>query len=322
MLLAILLLIIGLAILVKGADIFVDASVGIAETLNVPKIMIGLTIVAIGTATPEITVSVIAARSGQTSMALGNLIGSNVFNLIAILGICGLISPFQVSVKTIAKDFMLSILVAGVVMLLFFGGHDYISPWVAGSLMVFFLGYIGLNLYKNGKEKQQESIEAIEAIEADHLAANRRSQRRTKTNSLLVVLGIAMVVGGAQLAVDHAVFIAAYLGVEERVIGLTILAIGTSLPEFVTSIVAFKKGEGDLAMGNIIGSNILNLTFVLGLVGVISPIAIETAYLFDTAVLIVGSLLTFLFIFTGKKVVRLEGALLVAIYVGYLYLLI
>lgn len=320
------LLVIGLVILVKGADIFVDSSVGVAETLKMPKMLIGLTIVAIGTALPEITVSAIAATNGQTSMATGNLVGSNVFNLIAILGICGLIAPFDVSVKKIYKNFILSIIIACIILVIFLFGGTYINPWGSAALIVLFFAYMSYNIYESKKEKKalpeklNVSPEIVEL--ADVLLQTSRSKRNMAKNIVLVIIGVTMVVGGAQLAVDNAVSIAQNLGVTERVIGLTILAIGTSLPEFVTSIVAFKKGEGDLAMGNIIGSNIINLTLILGLVGVISPITIGTEYIFDISVLIIGSLLTLFFITTGKRLVRPEGGVLLAVYIGYLVFLL
>ncbi|MCL2592551.1 MAG: calcium/sodium antiporter [Defluviitaleaceae bacterium] len=303
----IILMLVGLILLIKGSDIFVDASSNIARKLKVPPILIGLTIVAFGTGAPEIVISISSARNGLSGLAMGNLIGSNVFNLIFILGICSLIGPFVVEFKKFYKEFLFSILAAIAVMTMLIFSYDYITRLASAALLVVFAIYMFMIIKQNLKSKPEEEEET-----------QNFKLKPLWLSSLLVLLGLGMILYGADLVVDGAVFIAETFGISERVIGLTIIAAGTSLPELSISIFAFKKGRGDLAIGNIIGSNVFNLLFIMGLTGVITPLTVDPALIIDSVVLLVGSLITLVFLYTGKKMIRLEGVALLAIYFGYM----
>ncbi|MCL1925168.1 MAG: calcium/sodium antiporter [Defluviitaleaceae bacterium] len=305
--LQIILMIVGLVLLIKGSDLFVEASSNIAKKLKVPPILIGLTIVAFGTAAPEIVISISSARSGLSGLAMGNLIGSNVFNLIFILGVCSLIGPFVVDFKKIYKEFLFSVFAAIAVLTMLIFSYDYITRLASGVLLVVFAIYMFMIIKQNLKTKEEEvETEASKKLKPVWLSL------------LLILVGLGMILFGADLVVDSAVFIAETFGISDRVIGLTIIAAGTSLPELSISIFAFKKGRGDLALGNIIGSNVFNILFILGLTGVITPLAVDPALIIDSAVLLIGSLITLLFLYTGKKMIRFEGIALLAIYFGYM----
>ena len=309
----IILMIVGLALLIKGSDIFVESSSNIAKKLKVPPILIGLTIVAFGTAAPEIVISISSSRNGLSSLAMGNLIGSNVFNLIFILGICSLITPFAVEIKKFYKEFIFSIVAAISVLLLLTFGDEYITRLSSSFLLIIFAFYMFILIKQNLKNKDEEDKDNINELEEDGIKL-----KPLWLSSILILLGLSMILYGADLVVDSAVFIAETFGISERVIGLTILAAGTSLPELSIAIFAFKKGRGDLAIGNIIGSNVFNILFIMGLTGVITPLTVDPALIIDSAVLLIGSLITMLFLYTGKKMIRLEGIALLAIYFVYM----
>jgi cation:H+ antiporter len=301
------LLILGFVLLIKGSDIFVDASVGIAEKLNVPKVIIGLTIVAMGTSAPEFVISATASARGSNALAIGNIVGSNIFNLMLIIGLCATIKVMHVNVKEIHKDFLVSIAAAILLLVLKFVGGDYIPRVGSLILVVIFAAYMFLVIRKAVRQSQCEEPHEPQ-----------KKARPMPVYALLAIFGLGLIIGGGHLVVESASYIAATMNISERIIGLTIIAIGTSLPELVISLVACKKGENEFALGNIIGSNIFNILFILGIAGLISPLQIDGGLVSDTIFLIAGSLLTLIFVYTRKRISRREGIIMVAMYVGYM----
>ena len=300
-----LLLIIGFVLLIKGADFFVDGSVSVARRLRVPTLIIGMTIVAMGTSLPECSVTITASLSGQNSLAISNAIGSNLFNLMAICGICSIFSPLAVSRDTLKKDLPFSVLCAIFLLAMGFGHHKVTRLDGILLLLVFaiFLFYMIVSAKKarTNAEEQDDTTELIPVWKS----------------ILFIVLGAAAIACGGDLVVDSASVIAARFGMSQTLIGLTICAIGTSLPELVTSIVAARKNEADMALGNVIGSNIFNILFVLGIGGSISPIDFITENLIDITVLIFMSLIVWAFAWTKCKIERKEGVIMVLMYAGY-----
>jgi cation:H+ antiporter len=315
MIVDILLILVGFAALIYGATKLVDAASSLAAKMGVPSIVIGLTIVAFGTSAPELVVNVFAAVSGSTQMVLGNVLGSNIFNVLAILGISSMIYPLTVKTNTTWIEIPLSLLAAICVFvigadLLLDGQENLISRSDAITLLLFFLIFLVYNLFtaKNGggeEEIQTEDYTTGKAI-------------------LFILLGLAGLVIGGRLIVTSAVSIAEVIGISERVIGLTVVSIGTSLPELATSIIAVRKKNVDIAIGNVVGSNIFNIFLILGISGTVMPLAIDDNAFFDITVNIVAGLLLFLFVFTGKgrQLDRWEGALMLVSYIGYLTYLV
>lgn len=318
-------LIIGLALLVKGADIFVEGSSSIAKILRVPSIIIGLTIVAFGTSAPEAAVSVTAALQGQNGIAVGNVIGSNMFNLLVVVGMCAVIRRVRVKRSMIAKEFPFAILSCVILIVLALdttlgqrGGlavttdtTNMLSRADGIILLIFFAMFLySLIRFALDSRRQTAGQEA-------------GSGAMSIPRSLVyTVLGIAGVILGGKLTVDGASDIAASFGISEKLIGLTIVAIGTSLPELVTSVVAARKGESDLALGNAIGSNIFNAFFILGMSATISPMPFDMTSVFDMVILAAVSLLVYLFAVTKKKIYRSEGIAMIAAYAVYLVYII
>ena len=304
-------LILGFVLLIKGADIFVDASVNIAKRLKIPNLVIGLTIVAIGTSAPELVISVSAALRGSNDMVVGNIIGSNLYNLIFILGLCALIRPVAVELKEISKDYWVSVGAAVTLLVLKIVFGQNIPRFGSLIMLVAFIIYITILVRKAFKNR--------DLTEEPH---NGTEPKPLYRSIIFTVIGVALIVTGGQITVDNATNIAYVLGISERIIGLTVLAIGTSMPELVTSLIAFKKGENAMAIGNIIGSNVFNILFILGLSGTIVPLVINDSLLFDLIVLIAGSLVFFVFAFTNRRIIRFEGLSLVTIYAAYMAVVI
>lgn len=306
---------VGFAALIKGADFFVDGSSSLARTFKVPGVIIGLTIVAMGTSAPELAVSTSAAIKGSNEIALSNVTGSNIFNLLAVLGICALIKPIPIDRAILKRDFPLSIIVSTAVFFAvgigLFGGIDFskttmldnvgeISRPFAIVLLIVFVAYIIFLIINARKNKEtDDSVKAMPVWKS----------------VLLTLVGLACIVIGGQVVVNNAKDIAAALGMSETLIGLTIVAIGTSLPELVTSIVASRKGENGLAVGNVVGSNLFNLLFILGVSGTIHPIAVNLASVIDLGILILVSVITLVFSMT-KKISRIEGAIMLLLYIA------
>jgi len=300
------LLILGFALLIKGADIFVDASVGIAEKLNVPKVIIALTIVAMGTGAPELVISVTASVRGVNELAIGSIIGSNIFNLMCIIGLCAAIRPMEINVREIHKDFWLSIFAAVLLLtfIIFFG--EYIPRVGSLIFLIIFSLYLFFVIRKGFEQKENFS---------------EKSEKKS-LHPVFAIIGLALIIGGGHLTVESATYIAIVMNISERIIGLTVIAMGTSLPELIISLVACKKGENEFALGNIIGSNIFNILFILGVAGLISPLHTEAGLIFDAAFLAAGSLLAIAFVYTKRRISRPEGIIMTGLYVGYMALLI
>ena len=303
------LLLVGFVFLIKGADFFVDGAAGIAKNLKIPSIIIGLTVVAMGTSAPEAAVSVTAALSGQNGMSIGNCLGSNIFNLLVVLGVAVIMRPVPVKAVTVKKDYPYSLLVTLVLLFLMgdvlFGRDGRLSRVDGGILLaffVFFLFYLIKDALSSKETAKEDSLPAAVSV---------------PKCILFVLLGLAGIVLGGELVVKCASSIASSFGMSDTFIGLTICAIGTSLPELVTSVVAAKKGEIDLAVGNVVGSNIFNLTFVLALSALIHPMRVPSETLMDGTLLILFSMLFFIPILKNKKIGRISGILMVIAYAAY-----
>ncbi len=303
----ILLLLVGFVLLVKGADFFVDGAASLAKKLKIPSLVVGLTIVAMGTSAPELAVSISASCSGANSMAVSNVVGSNIFNLLVVLGVCALIKPVGVTMEALKRDFPVAI-GTSVLFFVFLLLNNDIGRIEAGVLILLMIGYMIWTVKSALKSRAAEKEEPTEKFNPIKCA-------------LFIILGAAAIVFGGNLVVEHASNLGAAIGMSETLIGLTICAIGTSLPELVTSITAAKKGETDMAVGNVIGSNIFNVLLILGVSGVISPITLVpaeiTKTIVDTIFLIAVSILTYIFCITGKKISRVEGGIITLLYAGY-----
>lgn len=313
MLKPIIFLLVGFLLLVKGADFFVDGASSIAKRLRIPSLVIGLTIVAFGTSAPELAVSITAALKGSNDIAIGNVLGSNMFNLLVVIGMSALICPLTVKLSMIKKDYPLSIVA---VLLLGFLAMDQIFrknvPMTLGRmdgimLLLAFAVFMYLTV-QEGLKGRQESLAAQEEIEVKY---------SMRVSILVSVLGLAGIILGGDMTVDGAKEIARAFGLSEALIGLTIVAVGTSLPELVTSIVAARKGESDISLGNVVGSNIFNIFMILGVSCSILPMTVAGTYMYDIGLLVLASILVFIPIAITKKVGRTMGAVMILSYVAY-----
>ncbi len=297
------LLLVGLVALVKGADVFVDGSSSLAKKFKIPSIIIGLTIVSLGTSLPEAAVSITASFTGSNDLALSNVTGSNIFNLMIVAGICSIIRPMKTDNKLINRDFPVAI--AASVALLIFIIDGSINRYDA---LAFILGcaiYMIILVNNAKSEKEHYDEETVKPLPV-------------WLSVLFIIFGIAAIAVGGDLVVDSATEIARIFGISETVIGLTIVSIGTSLPELATSIVAAKKGESGLAMGNAVGSCILNILFILGTSALLSPITVASDAIIHTSFMLFTTILMFIFVFTGRSAGRREGLISVTIYVAYM----
>ena len=307
MLVELVLLVVGFAMLIKGADIFVEGAAGIAAKFGIPQLVIGLTIVAMGTSAPEAAVSIAAAFKGTADITIGNVVGSNIMNVLVILGVTALIVSVAVQQSTIRYEIPFVILVSVVLLIMgamgkTIGRMDGVILWV---LFIVYLVYLFL-MAKHGKEEEETQADAP-----------------VWKLLLFVVLGAALIVIGADVSVDAASEIARVIGLSERFIGLTIVALGTSLPELCTSVVAARKGKADLAIGNIVGSNIFNILFVVGTTALIIPVPFNPAFVIDTAVAIGAAALLWICVWKNKKLTRPGGIVMLAGYACYFaYLMI
>lgn len=299
------LLLIGFVLLLKGADYFVEGSSAVAKKLKVPSLIIGLTIVAMGTSLPELAVSVTASLENSNALAISNVIGSNLFNLMVVLGLSAVMNPIVVGKETIKKDYPFSVLCAiGLLGLGIFGME--LGRMDGIILLIVFVGFI---LYQ-----------ILTALKARNAASEEEEIKDVPVwlAILYIVGGAAAIKFGGDFVVDSAVDIATALGLSQTLIGLTIVACGTSLPELATSVVAAKKGELDMAVGNVIGSNVFNILMILGVASAISPIAFIQENVLDIAILLIFSVITWIFCISHNVLSKKEGFAMLVLYAGYL----
>lgn len=290
-----------------GADRLTDGAVAVAEKMKMPQIVIGLTIVAMGTSMPEFCVSLISALKGTSDLAVGNIVGSNIFNTLLIVGVSALVAPMSIMKTTVRKDIPFA-LVASALLLIMCLDED-ISRIDAAILFVMFLIFMYITL--RGAKAQGTDVEEKE-----------KKPMATWLSVVWILVGLACLIGGSNLFVDGATAVATKLGVSEAVIGLTIVAGGTSLPELATSVVSARKGNSGIAIGNVLGSNVFNILAILGLTGVISPMTLKGITMTDLSMMVISIILIWLFSFTKYKIERWEGAILTAVFVGYIYSLL
>ena len=308
-----LILIIGFFFLIKGADIFVDGAASIAKKFNVPSMIIGLTIVAMGTSAPEAAVSITSSLAGQNDMSVANVVGSNFFNILMVLGVSSLIAKLPVEKNTIKKDAPFLIIVS--TLLLLFGLDLKISR-IEGIILLVLFTYFLIDTIKSAKISNKNTpTDEIATTTIENEIVNEISMPKTL---LLCVIGIIGIVIGGDMVVNSATSIATAFGMSANLVGLTIVAVGTSLPEFVTSIVAIKKGETEIAIGNVIGSNLFNILLVLGLATTIYPITISILALIDISFMVAITILLYLFMKKDCSLVKKHGLILVIIYITYM----
>ena len=313
-------LIVGFVLLVKGADFFVDGASSIAKKLRIPAFVIGLTIVAFGTSAPELAVSISAALKGSNDIAIGNVIGSNIFNTLVVLGASAAITPIAVERGIIKKDYPLSIfatILLGILsldMILFKAPAMTIGRMDGVILLIAFAFFMYMTVKEGLKERANSSQEHEEALMNISMPMGKAI--------LIMLIGLAGIVFGGDLSVEGAKEIARAFGLGEALIGLTIVAFGTSLPELVTSVIAARKGESDIAVGNVIGSNIFNIFLILGTSAAISPMTVSSTYLYDMLVLIAIMVLTYIPVAKTQKVSRGMGITMVVSYLAYTVYLI
>lgn len=322
--LAILALVGGFVALIKGADWFVEGSSSVAKLLKVPTIVIGLTVVALGTSLPEASVSISSALAGKNAMAISNVVGSNLFNTLVVLGASALMVPVNVQPNSVKKEIPFSILCTFALLGSLFLGYNkaipaddvhatvvestYTLTRLGGLILILLFAFYmywqisaAMKARKLGELEEEEDVKIMSPLKS----------------AIAIVVGVACIIIGGKLVVYGASEIAAKFGMSENLIGMTIVAIGTSLPELVTSMVAAKKGESDLALGNAIGSNIFNVVFILGASALIAPMTVDILSVIDTIAVIGVSALVLAFSATGKKISRAEGGIMVGTYIAY-----
>ena len=306
MIFQLLLLVLGFVFLVKGSDWFVDGAAGIATKFGIPQLIVGLTIVAMGTSAPEAAVSITAAMNGSADITIGNIVGSNILNVLIILGLSAVVFPLTVDKDTIKFDIPVTIFAT--LLLIFLGKDGNVTRIDGIILLVVFVTYL-LILIRKAKKSQAQNTEIV-------------SEENEKPKSMIMLLvmilgGLAMVIFGSRFVVISASFFARQFGLSERFIGLTIVALGTSLPELFTSVVAASKKNCDIAIGNIIGSNLFNILFVVGLSSLIIPVPFASAFRIDSLIALVSVVALLLFCLPKKRLSRFAGAIFLISYVAY-----
>lgn len=299
---SILYIILGAVVVLWGADRLTDGATALAQRMKIPQIVIGLTVVAMGTSMPEFFVSLMSALHGTSDLAVGNIVGSNIFNTMAIVGIAAVVAPMTISRNTVRKDIPFAVLASALLLMMCYNLE--ISRWEAAVLFVVFVIFMVYTVrmgMRNGDEQ---------AIEQPPMALWKAVG--------LLILGLLCLVGGSDLFVNGAKSVAKMLGVSDAVIGLTVVACGTSLPELATSIVAARKGQSAIAIGNVIGSNVFNILMILGITGMVLPMNIQGITTVDLSVMMGSIVLVWLFSYTKYTVERWEGALLTAGFIGYM----
>ena len=302
-------LVVGMILLIKGADFFVDGSSKIAKAFHIPSLIIGLTLVSMGTSAPEASVSINAAINDLNDLSIGNVVGSNIFNTLFILGMSALFTPLLI--KDEMKKYDIPIMIGIYLVLILFS--FVISPlkidiFESIILLVLFIGYILSLIFRAKKENNAKVEEAEEKI----------TKGKLLLSVVLAIFGLAAIIFGGDLVVDSASNIATELGMSESLVGLTIVAVGTSLPELVTSVVASVKKENDIAIGNVIGSNIFNVVFILGLSSTISSLVVNPAVLLDMIVMTISGLIVLVLAICSKRINKWQGIIMFMLYVAYL----
>jgi cation:H+ antiporter len=308
-------LIVGLVILVLGAEILVKGASKVAAAFGISSLVIGLTIVAFGTSSPELGVSLMASLGGNPDVAIGNVLGSNIFNVLFILGISSIVVPLVVAQQLIRLD--VPVMIGVSLLMLVFALDGRIRTWEAATLVVIGVGYTGYLIWASRREKNQEVLK-----EYDNEFGQKTSNGKGSLaiSVAMIAIGLGALVLGSRWLVEGAVFLAQQFGVSDLVIGLTVIAVGTSLPEVATSLVASIRGERDIAVGNIVGSNIFNIVFILGITGCVSTggIAVaQSALYFDIPVMIAVAIACLPIFFTGSRLDRWEGGVFLFYYVAY-----
>lgn len=308
------LLVIGIVIVLWGADRLTDGSVGLAQRMGIPQIVIGLTIVAMGTSMPEFCVSLISALKGTSDLAIGNVVGSNIFNALLIVGCAALVAPITILKSTVRRDIPFALVASALLMIFCLDGHiGRIDAAIMFVLFIFFM-VTTVKGVKNGEQNAsgpQDKNEAQPAKEVNTVKA-----------VIFIILGLVCLILGSSVFVDNASAIAKSLGVSDAVIGLTIVAGGTSLPELATSVVAARKGNSGIAIGNVLGSNVFNILMILGITGLITPMTLEGITNTDLSVMVLSIVLLWLFSYTKLRIQRWEGAVLAASFIAYVSWLI
>ena len=302
MLLNIVFIIVGVILVLWGADRMTDGAVALAQRMNVPQIVIGLTIVAMGTSAPELFVSLVSALKGTPDLAIGNVVGSNIFNTMLIVGVAAMVAPMAILKSTVKKDMPFAVL-ASVMLAMLTLDHD-ISRVDAAILFVLFIGFMiyTLRVAKEGDQADDDEPKDYGVLKS----------------VCFIALGLACLIGGSNLFVEAASRVAVELGVSDAVVGLTVVAGGTSLPELATSVVAARKGRSAIAIGNVIGSNVFNVLMILGITGIVCPMQMQGITIVDMSVMLGSIVLLWFFTYTKFKVERWEGAVLTILFLAYM----
>lgn len=315
---AFILLCVGFIVLLKGANYFVSGACFIANAFNIPRMIIGITIIAFGTSLPELAVNVNASLSSSNNLALGNIIGSNIINTLLILGITSIIKPISINKETLKKEFPMLILCTSILIILplnFFYKDSVRQLSRFDGLLL--LGLFILFMRNLISSKSIDELTPSEPLIKNNKKIPYKKKKLLIKNAIITILGLIAIVMGSKLIVHESILIARYFGISERIIGLTVIALGTSLPELVTSITASLKNETEIALGNILGSNIFNILLILGITSCIKPLSIEINVFYDIIFLVLITIITYLFSLTKKNVSRYEGLILSSFYIAY-----
>lgn len=301
-------LLLSIVVIVKGSDMLVDGCVNLAKFLRVPTLVIGLTVVAIATGVPEIAISITSSIKGSNGLLLGNLLGSNMFNILFILGLIALIKPLLVKREIIIKNYLFALLSCFVLFVIsydvYFGDETY--NVITRSEGILLLCFAGIFLYSTILGVMDENRLKIE------------KGKFTAKDAVCILIGILMVAISAEVIVNTSINISKWFGISENLIGLTVIAVGTNLPELVTSVVAVRKGEIDMAIGNLVGTNIYNIFLILGIAATINPIAISPSSFMDIIILAITSIIVYIFIQHKKDISKMEGILMIGLYIVYI----
>ena len=312
MILNVLFILVGIVLVLWGADRLTDGAVAVAEKMKMPQIVIGLTIVAMGTSMPEFCVSLVSALKGTTDLAVGNIVGSNIFNTLLIVGVSAWVAPMTILKSTVRKDIPFALFASVILLVMCLDGN--ISRLDAGILFVLFLVFMYVTL-KSAKPKEDDTTAKTDSIE------DNKKPMAAWLSIVWIIVGLACLIGGSNLFVEGATKVAEHIGVSEAVIGLTIVAGGTSLPELATSVVSARKGNSGIAIGNVLGSNVFNILAILGVTGVITPMHLQGITMLDLSMMVFSTLLVWLFSFTKYKIARWEGIVLTIVFIGYMVVL-